>query len=136
VHGRWHIHTTSWMEQSVAHRWISFSRQWHSRKLNQKFHLPHRRYFIRCTFTQQLQRLTFHIADIPTEFCGNLCVFPRSHHVLEKYFKENGFDVVKKKGLESLPYLPISQPVQITGKPGDVIIAHYQVNFLSLSDTS
>jgi hypothetical protein len=33
------------------------------------------------------------LADVTEEFSGNLCVFPRSHHMLEKYFRENGFQV-------------------------------------------
>jgi tetratricopeptide (TPR) repeat protein len=64
--------------------------------------------------------------DLPSEMCGNLAVFPRSHILLQDYFRTHGFDKVKD-GLDSFPRLPLSKPVQITGNAGDVVICHYQL---------
>lgn len=67
------------------------------------------------------------LSDVSTEFAGNLCVYPRSHHVLEKYFQQNGFDEAIEKGLEGLPGLPVGAAKQIIAKPGDVVLCHYQL---------
>ena len=69
------------------------------------------------------------LQDVTSEFSGNLTVFPGSHRSLELYFNKYGFDKVKKDGLDSLiPDIPIAiNPIQITGKAGDVVLCHYQL---------
>jgi hypothetical protein len=52
-------------------------------------------------------------------------VYPRSHRVMERYFRENGFDAVRTGGLEALPRLPLARPIQVCAEPGDVVLAHY-----------
>jgi ectoine hydroxylase-related dioxygenase (phytanoyl-CoA dioxygenase family) len=67
------------------------------------------------------------LSDVSEEFCGSLTVYPKSHHVTEKYFNEVGIDTVKENGLSSFKTLPLCKPVQVTGKAGDVVFAHYNL---------
>ncbi len=67
------------------------------------------------------------LSDVPDEFSGNFTVYPKSHHVTEQYFNEVGLKDVQQNGLESFDKLPLCKPVQITGKAGDVIFAHYNL---------
>ena len=66
------------------------------------------------------------LKDVSADFEGNLVVYPRSHHVMEQYFRSHGFEDAKQ-GLTKLPSLPISEPLQIRLKRGDVIICHYSL---------
>jgi hypothetical protein len=43
---------------------------------------------------------------------------------------------MKEKGVEGLPYLPISKPHQICAKAGDVILCHYQLAHTISPNTS
>lgn len=61
------------------------------------------------------------------EFCGNLAVYPKSHHLIEQYFAEKGFAELQQKGLETFQHLPLAKPVQIQAKAGDIIITHYML---------
>ncbi len=54
---------------------------------------------------------------------GNLVVWPGSHHVYEKYFQEHGPQVLID-GMPKDVVLP-NPPIQVTGEPGDAIMAHY-----------
>jgi hypothetical protein len=49
------------------------------------------------------------LSEVTVEFSGNLCVYPRSHHVIERYFQQNGFDAAIKKGLDGIPGLPVGK---------------------------
>ena len=66
------------------------------------------------------------LRDVLEDFEGNLVVYPRSHHVLERYFTESGFDDAHK-GLKTLPVLPFAEPKQVRLKAGDCVVAHYQL---------
>ncbi|KAL6065517.1 Phytanoyl-CoA dioxygenase [Balamuthia mandrillaris] len=73
------------------------------------------------------------LSDVSEDLCGNLCVYPGSHKVLESYFNAYGGPSVvfkdnehmKKAQEEIQPNL--SKPVQIKGKAGDIILCHYQL---------
>ncbi|KAL0490407.1 ectD, partial [Acrasis kona] len=65
--------------------------------------------------------------DVDDDFQGNLTVYPKSHHVTEQFFNESNFDQIKQNGLESLKGLPFSSPIQLKGKAGDVVLAHYNL---------
>jgi hypothetical protein len=54
---------------------------------------------------------------------GNFTVWPGSHHIYEQYFREHGPESL----LNGMPPVDLPQPVQTTGKPGDVFLVHYQV---------
>jgi hypothetical protein len=64
-----------------------------------------------------------YLSDVLEENSGNFTVWPGSHRATEKYFQEHGPDSF----LEGFPKIELPQPVQITGKAGDVIFCHYQV---------
>ncbi len=54
------------------------------------------------------------LEDVPEEFCGNLCVFPRSHWVIQDYFENNGVEDVEQRGQEAFPrHMPFAPPVQV-----------------------
>jgi len=60
------------------------------------------------------------LSDLPEEFAGNFTVWPGSHLVHERHFREHGAEALLKE-----PRLELGAAKQITGKAGDVILAHY-----------
>jgi len=54
---------------------------------------------------------------------GNLWVWPGSHRSAARYFREHGTDAL----LSSVPYPPVelSEPRQVLGRAGDLLLAHY-----------
>ncbi len=65
-----------------------------------------------------------YLSDVPETHSGNFTVWPRSHRFFEDYFKNEGHEVLAN-GMPR-PELP-EGPVMITGKAGDVVIAHHQI---------
>lgn len=63
------------------------------------------------------------LSDVPQPNSGNFTVWPGSHLIYEKHFKEYGPDVL----LGGMPKVDLPEPVQITGKAGDIVLCHYQV---------
>jgi hypothetical protein len=61
------------------------------------------------------------LSDLPTRDRGNFTVFPGSHLLNAAYLKEKG----PKTLLDGMPDVVLPEPVQITGLPGDEILAHY-----------
>lgn len=61
------------------------------------------------------------LSDVPEPFCGNLTVWPGTHAANAAYFRERG----PQSLLEGMPRVPMPPPRQITGRAGDVILAHY-----------
>ncbi len=61
------------------------------------------------------------LSDVNTEFAGNFSVWPGSHLLHEKYFREKGPEAL----LKGMPQIDIGKPLQITGKAGDIVLAHY-----------
>ena len=66
------------------------------------------------------------LRDVTQDLCGNFTVFPRSHFVLQDYFRKHGF-AEAYRGLKTLPALPLEDPVQVHLRAGDCILAHYQL---------
>jgi ectoine hydroxylase-related dioxygenase (phytanoyl-CoA dioxygenase family) len=60
------------------------------------------------------------LSDVPRPDSGNFTVWPGSHLVHERYFREHG-----AQALLQSPKLDLGAPAQITGRAGDLIIAHY-----------
>ena len=60
------------------------------------------------------------LSDLPRADAGNFTVWPGSHLVHERYFREHGADAL----LQS-PKLDLGEPTQVTGRAGDLVIAHY-----------
>jgi hypothetical protein len=64
------------------------------------------------------------LSDLPRPDMGNFTVWPGSHSRFESYFREHGPDTFVSKGL---PPVEIGEPVQVLGRKGDVLLAHWQL---------
>ncbi len=63
-----------------------------------------------------------YLADVPETESGNFTVWPGSHWELQEYFREVGHEVLS----QGVPHIHHAQePVMITGKAGDVVLAHH-----------
>lgn len=78
------------------------------------------------------------LSDLPEPWMGNFTVAPGSHRQLEKVFQQRGLEIITQAKAEKRAQVyqlleygddigPMAQPRQITGKAGDVILAHYQL---------
>lgn len=63
------------------------------------------------------------LSDVSEDFAGNLAVWPGTHHLYERYFREHGPESL----LDGMPPVTLPQPVQLTGQAGDVVLCHYQL---------
>jgi hypothetical protein len=63
------------------------------------------------------------LSDIPHADMGNLIVWPGTHLQYEQYFRERG----PRALLDGMPNVALSEPVQLTGEPGDAVLCHYQL---------
>ena len=54
---------------------------------------------------------------------GNLWVWPGTHLTHAAYFREHGPDAFFAAG--GYPPIPLPEPEQVTGEPGDLLLAHY-----------
>jgi len=63
------------------------------------------------------------LSDVSEDFAGNLAVWPGTHRIYEQYFREHGPESL----LNGMPLIELPQPVQLTGKAGDVVLCHYQL---------
>jgi hypothetical protein len=61
------------------------------------------------------------LSDLPTTYAGNFMVWPGTHRTFAAYLRTHGVDTL----LSRMPSVPLPQPVQITGRAGDLIIAHH-----------
>ena len=83
------------------------------------------------TFTLLLGIL---LTDQSRHDAGNLWVWPGSHRASAAYLREAGPDALAS----SIPYPPVAlpQPVQVTGRAGDVLLAHYMLGHNMGGNTS
>jgi hypothetical protein len=63
------------------------------------------------------------MSDQRDEDAGNLWVWPGTHLTHAEYFREHGPDAFFTAG--GYPPIRLPEPEQITGQPGDLILAHY-----------
>jgi ectoine hydroxylase-related dioxygenase (phytanoyl-CoA dioxygenase family) len=63
------------------------------------------------------------LSDLPGGNAGNFTVWPGTHTLYEAYFREHGPESL----LNGLPPVAMPEPVQITGKAGDIVIVHYML---------
>jgi len=63
------------------------------------------------------------LSDVPEPNSGNFTVWPGTHRIFERYFQEYGPESL----LKGMPQVPMPDPVQITGKAGDIVLVHYQI---------
>ncbi len=61
------------------------------------------------------------LSDLPEPNSGNFTVWPGTHHTHETYFRERGRGALD----EGIPKIDLPEPTPITGKAGDIVIAHY-----------
>lgn len=64
------------------------------------------------------------LSPLPRPFMGNFTVYPGTHRQLARKIKSAGLGSLRA-GLEKALDLP--EPVQVTGKPGDAVLFHYQL---------
>ena len=63
------------------------------------------------------------LSDVSEPFAGNLTVWPRTHHLYEKYFREHGPEAL----LHGMPPVLLPEPVHLTARAGDVMLCHYEL---------
>lgn len=63
------------------------------------------------------------LSDLPNAYSGNFTVWPGTHRQYEKYFQKHGPESL----LDGMPPIDMPEPIQVTGKAGDVFLAHYQL---------
>lgn len=64
------------------------------------------------------------LSDLPEPYSGNFTVWPKSHRFFEQFFREHGHELLA----EGMPQVDLPEgPVQITGRAGDVVLAHHQL---------
>lgn len=56
-------------------------------------------------------------------YSGNLAVWPGTHRIYERYFREHGPESL----LDGMPPVELPQPTQLMGHAGDVVLCHYQL---------
>ena len=72
------------------------------------------------------------LSEVSAPGAGNLTVWPGSHRLYESYFRERG----PRSLLEGMPPVTLSDPVEVTGRPGDVVLCHYQLAHAVGANTS
>ena len=72
------------------------------------------------------------LSEVPHADMGNLTVWPGSHLQYEQYFRERGPEAL----LEGMPDVPLPEPLQLTGQPGDAVLCHYQLGHGIAANTS
>ena len=72
------------------------------------------------------------LTPITTAFAGNFTVWPGSHHVYERCFRERGTRAMS----EPAPTPEIGQPLQLMCGVGDVVLAHYQLGHAAAVNTA
>lgn len=63
------------------------------------------------------------LSDLPGPYAGNFTVWPGTHRQFETWFREHGPDSL----LDGMPPIDYPEPVQLTGRAGDLILTHYQL---------
>jgi len=63
------------------------------------------------------------LSDIHAPFSGNLAVWPGTHRIYERYFREHGPESL----LTGMPPVTLPDPEHVLGRAGDVVLCHYQL---------
>jgi len=63
------------------------------------------------------------LSDLTAPHSGNFTVWPGTHHLFERYFREHG----PQSLLNGMPKVPLPPPEQLQGEAGDVVLCHYQL---------
>jgi hypothetical protein len=63
------------------------------------------------------------LSDVPGPFCGNLAVWPGTHHLYQTYFRAHG----PQSLLNGMPSIDLQPAQQVTARAGDAVLCHYQL---------
>ena len=72
------------------------------------------------------------LTPVTRPFAGNYTIWPGSHYVYERYFRERGERAMR----EPMPTPEIGRPVQLMCEVGDVVLAHYQLGHTAAVNTA
>lgn len=72
------------------------------------------------------------LSDVPAAGAGNLVVWPGSHLLYERYFREQGPESL----LQGMPKVSLPEPEPLTGQAGDAVLCHYQLGHAGGINTS
>jgi hypothetical protein len=72
------------------------------------------------------------LTTTPRTFAGNFTVWPGSHLVYERYFRERGSGSMR----EGMPTADPGRPVQLICDAGDAVLCHYQLGHAAAVNTS
>lgn len=72
------------------------------------------------------------LTPVRKTFAGNFTVWPGSHNIYERYFRERGPRAMR----ESPPTPDLGEPVQLKCEVGDVVLAHYELGHSAAVNTS
>ncbi|ALS28307.1 phytanoyl-CoA dioxygenase [Paenibacillus sp. 32O-W] len=64
------------------------------------------------------------LSDVAGPYAGNFTVWPGSHRINGEYFREHGAESL----LNGMPPVELPEPVQVTARRGDIVIAHYTLS--------
>lgn len=73
-----------------------------------------------------------YLSDTPKNFSGNFAVWPGSHEILEKYFRDNGPESMNM----GMPKVELGEPTQLSTNVGDAVLCHYQLGHSVATNTS
>jgi len=65
------------------------------------------------------------LTDQMSENAGNLWVWPGSHRSAAAYFREQGPEAILSLPIGPYPPVELSEPRQVVGRAGDLLLAHY-----------
>jgi len=72
------------------------------------------------------------LSDVLRPGAGSLTVWPGSHRLYEAHFRDQGPESL----LRGMPPVPLPEPVEVTGRAGDVVLCHYQLAHAVGANTS
>lgn len=72
------------------------------------------------------------LTPVTRPFAGNYTVWPGSHYVYERYFRERG----ERAMSEPMPTPDMGRPVQLMCEVGDVVFVHYQLGHTAAVNTA
>lgn len=74
-----------------------------------------------------------YLADVAGPYSGNFTVWPKSHRAFADYFDRVGYQVLE----QGIPQIDLpEEPIMLTARAGDLIIAHHQIFHGACSNAS
>ncbi len=77
--------------------------------------------------------VVIYLVDVPGPFHGNFTVWPGSHVETRDFFRQHGHEIL----VQGDPTIPLTgQPRMLTGRAGDVVLAHHLLQHVGGPNTS